>query len=546
MLGEKAVLDGVLDESTETLATTRFVQDGKVLRGKDGWLFLAGDTNDVLGQHTGEIRLSEEDLERWRTVLERRHRMLARAGANYLFTIVPDTHAIYPEKLPDSVRVADDRPVLQLCRHLAEAESPVKPLYLLDDLRHASRDRLVCFPVDTHWNEYGAFVAYDRIAQEVGKLMPIRRMREEDLIFFEMSVPGDLRFKLDRDHDDATTIYWVRNASALPAEDTRIEGTGSLVATACPDATGSCVLVGDSYAWGMVKLLAESFGRFAFLHMPTFDDDFIAARNPDVVINMLAERFLIHVPDDENGGSVNARIAYKRSVGRVRDKVHYWDHTKAPSVETVERLRAKLLSQGRLRDATIISVLAYAGLQPGEVVGLRWRDVSPDHIDVMAPTRPWRMERIPRLGPLLRRYRLWRARKRTVPLIEHLAEDLECWRRSFDQPVEPRDFVFPSPSGTHWPPGSWRAWREDVWDPLAAEAGLADRSPYDCRHVIATLMINAGASPKSVATVLGTTAGRVGLDYGTYLYFAKKGPPAPVAEQVALARRRTSAFASSL
>ena len=39
------------------------------------------------------------------------------------------------------------------------------------------------------------------------------------------------------------------------------------------------------------------------------------------------------------------------------------------SPETVERMRSVLLAAGLLRDATLIAVLAYAGLRPGEL----WR-----------------------------------------------------------------------------------------------------------------------------------------------------------------------------
>ena len=42
----------------------------------------------------------------------------------------------------------------------------------------------------------------------------------------------------------------------------------------------------------------------------------------------------------------------------------------------VEAMRGDLLVQGHLLDATLIAVLAYAGLRPGEALGLRWNDVG--------------------------------------------------------------------------------------------------------------------------------------------------------------------------
>jgi integrase len=50
-----------------------------------------------------------------------------------------------------------------------------------------------------------------------------------------------------------------------------------------------------------------------------------------------------------------------------------------PGPEEIERLRAHLLRQGRerdLRDATLVSVLAYAGLRPGEALALTWGDIQ--------------------------------------------------------------------------------------------------------------------------------------------------------------------------
>jgi integrase len=41
----------------------------------------------------------------------------------------------------------------------------------------------------------------------------------------------------------------------------------------------------------------------------------------------------------------------------------------------VEAIRANLLAQRRLRDTRLVSVLAYAGLPPGEALARRWSDV---------------------------------------------------------------------------------------------------------------------------------------------------------------------------
>jgi integrase len=42
---------------------------------------------------------------------------------------------------------------------------------------------------------------------------------------------------------------------------------------------------------------------------------------------------------------------------------------------SVEMMRARLLAQDRMKDATLVCVLAYAGLRPSEALALRWGDI---------------------------------------------------------------------------------------------------------------------------------------------------------------------------
>ena len=94
--------------------------EDKVVEGKDGWLFLARDTNHVIHQHTGRLRFSQRTLEDWRHVLETRFAWLAHRRIPYFFLVPPNTHAVYPEYLPDDVVTVAERPVLQLLGHLRE------------------------------------------------------------------------------------------------------------------------------------------------------------------------------------------------------------------------------------------------------------------------------------------------------------------------------------------------------------------------------------------------------------------------------------------
>jgi hypothetical protein len=52
----------------------------KVLQGKDRWLFLRRDRNDVLGQGSGRVRLGRAKRRVWRAVLQRRMGVVQESG----------------------------------------------------------------------------------------------------------------------------------------------------------------------------------------------------------------------------------------------------------------------------------------------------------------------------------------------------------------------------------------------------------------------------------------------------------------------------------
>jgi integrase len=92
--------------------------------------------------------------------------------------------------------------------------------------------------------------------------------------------------------------------------------------------------------------------------------------------------------------------------------------------KTVEALRTRVASSGRPRDAALISVLAYAGLRPGEALALRWGDVGDTTLLV---------DKALALGEVKDTKT---RRSRTVRLLKPLVSDLAEWRLASGRPAE--------------------------------------------------------------------------------------------------------------
>jgi SGNH hydrolase-like domain, acetyltransferase AlgX len=480
----------------------RIVRDGKVTYGRDGWLFLAGDSSGSFPQHTGERFLSQSDLERWVLLLDRRAKFLASHGYEHLLMIAPDTHSIYPEKLPPGTRHAPVRPVHQLMGALREAGSPARVLYPLEKMIAAKRVRLVCSKMDSHWTDFGAFVAYSALLDELGGEIDSRRLRQEEVAYKEMITAGDLSSKLTPARFDYQPIAIVRYPEARLLFDNCVENTGSILVTVCPEAPPTtCLVLGDSYANSLLKFLAESFGRVVLAHSASLDRRLVEAVQPDLVVSLMAERFLIQVPDDDDPG-LAAHEQEKRQQHRTRPPFVYWAAARGwASLRQVERLRAYFLEDGRLADATIVSVLAYGGLLPRELTHLRWSEVGEREL------------RIRRRGDHRRRGARF---LRTISMIEPLADDLREWRCASGGPPG-GSHVFLGRNSRYIADGEWAWWSREVFEPAVRACGLEIERPHDLRQTLCTLLLHEGRSARAVARQVGERTGVIRELYGSFL-----------------------------
>jgi hypothetical protein len=147
-----------------------------------------------------------------------------------------------------------------------------------------------------------------------------------------------------------------------------------------------------------------------------------------------------------------------------------------------------------LRNATLISVLAYAGLRPHEAVAeLRWEGIGEDFIQV---------------------YSSKTKRSRTVPaLIKPLMADLAAWKKATTASTAAKALVFPDKHGEPWSKTAQGNFRNREFKPRAPEGARI----YDLRHGYASLLIREGVDPAEVAERMGhsltmTTAHLAGGD----------------------------------
>lgn len=193
---------------------------------------------------------------------------------------------------------------------------------------------------------------------------------------------------------------------------------------------------------------------------------------------------------------------------------------------SVEAVRANLSA----RDATLVSLIAYAGLRPSEALALRWQDVRDKTILV---------ERSLSLGDE-EAGATKTGVSRTVRLLAPLASDLREWRMRSGRPTDEVP-VIPSARGDHWLEEAYKAWRRQAFHKACVAAGVDDAHPYALRHTFASLLLHQRLSVIYVARQLGHSAQLTLSTYGHVMDELEDSPGVDAETAIKAARESLAA-----
>lgn len=180
------------------------------------------------------------------------------------------------------------------------------------------------------------------------------------------------------------------------------------------------------------------------------------------------------------------------------------------------------------RDATLVSVLAYAGLRPQEALALQWGDVR---------ERTLLIQRAVSVGV---EKDTKTTAHRTVRLLAPLREDLLAWKLRSGWPPD-RALVFPGPGAGLWTKTTYDNWRKRAFDRARATAKADEATPYALRHSFASLLLHEGRSVVYVARQLGHDARLTLTTYGHVIDELEDQPRVPAEDAIRAARETSCA-----
>ena len=311
------------DDSSVHPPFTGAPANGKAMAlvGKDGWPFLCNTR--TMDQLVGRLRLSGGALSTYREAFRARWDRFKDLGIPYVFAAAPMKEVIYSEYLPDGLRLSSDAFPLDQLLEIFRSEEEIDIADLRPVLLEAKKHEQVYYRTDTHYNMSGGYHVYRRLAEEAARTLGgLEALPMSAFRFRETSFRGDLSDKrkmtveghrlLDCASDAANPARFSECAMRIdPAclnareldqnqvpshyQVSKTRRTRVFEQSDAPELP-SAVVVRDSFAEQLIPYLSEQFRRVVYVWVPNPPFSVIEDEEPDIVLQVMAERFLIRPP----------------------------------------------------------------------------------------------------------------------------------------------------------------------------------------------------------------------------------------------------------
>lgn len=275
-----------------------------VVFGKDNFLFYKSEVkNDgpSLNDYQGLSPLSQAEIDQLIASLTTVKDYLSSRGIKLIVVVAPNKHTIYPELLPASYkRVSDTTRLDQLLQALP-------PNINILDLRSALITGKSIYPTyyatDSHWNNFGAYIASNEIIKSLhNSLLIPRELTDYQVIASPSLGIGDLATMLS-----ARNMLPDYQIDLNPLDLVSVEDNGfnykngkysGHIWTQPNDALPRLLFFGDSFRESLTPFLVSNFSTsyvMGYSKNYEVDYDLLDVAKPDVVIWEVAERYLIRL-----------------------------------------------------------------------------------------------------------------------------------------------------------------------------------------------------------------------------------------------------------
>lgn len=229
------------------------------------------------------------------------------ADAEIIYLIVPSAMTVYPELVPQDYGRNNGMSrldkIIRAIQNAGAAAIDLRPVFNA----HKKDDMTLYRKLDSHWGEYGAYLAYEALFEHISEKFPEAAPRSVDEFNWNPDYyeSGDLAYYMAMsesavreyayyrtfDFDAPEQITDISRYSSSDSLSYSNDMTKEMIISTDRPQLPSCMVIRDSYSTQLYDILAERMDRTHYLGMwnYTWYGSMITEEQPDYVIYVVAE-----------------------------------------------------------------------------------------------------------------------------------------------------------------------------------------------------------------------------------------------------------------
>ncbi len=266
-----------------------FIDSKVAILGEENWLFY--NHSNYIVDYKGINHYTDEELERKLKDIELFKDNLKIKGIKFALMITPNKASVYPEYMPDDIKVVNQlKRSDQLVQYFEQNSdiNIIKSKEALISIKENSPYNLY-FKYGTHWNQVGAFIGSQQLSEALLGHKADLGTLEVDQFDYKVQPIG-----VPADNDD----YKLQVNGYLPHIQVGLVENSSnnyyMKFSSTSENDQHLLVIRDSFSENMFPYITKLYKETTFIHLNMFTPDMIDQENPDVVVLEFVERDTNH------------------------------------------------------------------------------------------------------------------------------------------------------------------------------------------------------------------------------------------------------------
>ena len=307
------------------------IRQGNVIKGKDGFLFAAGENKykyDYIVDYVGGYQLDEQMLENLYQNIELRRKVYESQGREYILAVIPNSQTVYSDCMPEYLGNISNNTVLSQLSQYMESKGNVNFIDLTYALNSAKSGGLLYNNTENSINALGAYYVYNGIMQSIPETLSLseRTLPLSAFNYYTHYTEGKTLADL------AGLASMLKNETVSISNDTEFmysiinfhkEFETTYVKFSYRDRVpmNPSVLIEITNEWDKIQLMpyfSNTFGVSSYKTDHKYSKETVENSNPLLVIQILHEDELMMLLNKENEISYSAALGDDSTVYKTR------------------------------------------------------------------------------------------------------------------------------------------------------------------------------------------------------------------------------------